>query len=345
MKKFLERDSNNITISQFFENHKLGKYNYDPDCQRLSVWNDGKKSFLIDSILKNFPIPPIFLRQIIDSDTGITKYEVIDGKQRLQSIVSYIENNIPLPNDFGSGEFGNEELNGLYFKDLDKYPEYKRSFWKYSISIEYLYTESSNVIDNVFDRLNRNGTPLTNQELRKAKYHDTLLLSLIDDLANSDFWKERLKKLETHRMEDKEFISEILFAILENGIIDSSPDSINALYEKWSKADREDELKSSIELFMETTNYIAQLDLDYEQLKITGVSHLYGLWFFAFYCVNEGIPVKLIKNKLNKMYISLRNRNYENSAILLYRKSMDSRTRSHSQRLNRVNALIKYCKV
>ena len=55
--KVLERNSNNINIATFWENCQLGKYNFDPDYQRPSdVWSDSKKSFLIDTILKNFPM-------------------------------------------------------------------------------------------------------------------------------------------------------------------------------------------------------------------------------------------------------------------------------------------------
>ena len=63
----LERSSNSINIASFWENYELKKYNFDPDYQRRGdVWNDNKKSFLIDTIFKNFPMPPIFLHQHID---------------------------------------------------------------------------------------------------------------------------------------------------------------------------------------------------------------------------------------------------------------------------------------
>ena len=78
------RKSTSITISNFYEQYQLKKYNMDPPYQRdMNVWDIEQKSFLIDTIFKNFPIPPIFLEQKINADTGITNYDVIDGKQRL----------------------------------------------------------------------------------------------------------------------------------------------------------------------------------------------------------------------------------------------------------------------
>ncbi|WP_163006342.1 DUF262 domain-containing protein, partial [Pseudomonas viridiflava] len=85
----LNRESTSISISEFYENHLLKKYNYEPAYQRKSVWSDEKKAFLIDSILKNFPIPPIFLYLKIDERTGKTTFDVVDGKQRLTYLTMF----------------------------------------------------------------------------------------------------------------------------------------------------------------------------------------------------------------------------------------------------------------
>ena len=96
---FLDMDSNKLVISEFYENDKAGKYEYSTVYQREKVWSEDKKSFLIDSILKNYPIPPVFFRMKIDPDTGITKYDVIDGKQRLTTIRDFVDGKINLPEE------------------------------------------------------------------------------------------------------------------------------------------------------------------------------------------------------------------------------------------------------
>ena len=67
MPEYLQRESNKITIANFYESFQLSKYDFNPPYQRRSLWTEEKKSFLINSILKNFPMPPIFLHQKIDA--------------------------------------------------------------------------------------------------------------------------------------------------------------------------------------------------------------------------------------------------------------------------------------
>lgn len=60
------------------------------------------------------------MEQKIDSDTGITNYDVIDGKQRLSTIIGFINNEIPLPKEFGNDIYGNNIINGLSFNEIKK---------------------------------------------------------------------------------------------------------------------------------------------------------------------------------------------------------------------------------
>lgn len=339
---FLNRDSNTITISNFWENYLLEKYNFDPPYQRLSVWSDEKQSYFIDSIMKNFPVPPIFLRQMIDDTTGKTSYEVIDGKQRLTSITRFIENEIPVANEYPVEELDNEILSGIFFNELDT-PElsiYKKKFWSYKLPIEYIDTASQATIDNIFDRLNRNGEPLRGQELRNAKYHNTPLIKIITELSNEEFWKERLLTTDKNRMEDNEFISELLFLVLERSPLGANQAIIDNLYELYH--DKVIELENAKNSFLEITNLLDSLDLNYESYKITGVSHLYGLFSFAWYCHTNNInDLNHLKLKINEFY-EFRNNQRNTDCHQEYKTSMSSRTKDASQRRKRMHALINY---
>jgi len=342
--KNINRTSNTISISTFWENHLLNKYDFEPQYQRKSIWSDEKQSYLIDSIMKNFPMPPIFLRQIIDIGTGKSKYEVIDGKQRLTSIIRFIQNEIPIASEAPVEALDDERILGLYFNGLDddKLLEYKRSFWSYQIPVEYIDINSNLVIDNIFDRLNRNGEPLNGQELRNAKYHDSELLRSIVNLTDHVFWAERLKGLDKNRMEDIEFTSELIFMMLEGTPLHANPDILDQYYEKYMLTSRDD-IPNIITEFNIITQFMQNLELEYSELRITGVSHLYGLWCLSYHCVHLHLPIEVVRPKIQSFYTDLRSGNHnDNQYLINYKVSMSARTRDVSARRKRMNALIGY---
>ncbi|NOK18830.1 DUF262 domain-containing protein [Corallococcus carmarthensis] len=349
MTTILNRESNTITIANFWENHLLGKYNFNPPYQRHSVWTDDKQSFFIDSILRNFPVPPIFLHQHIDDTTGRTMYDVIDGKQRLTSLIRFIENKIPVSNEFNIGDTAadndDHQVAGAYFRDLDNesLSDYKKRFWRYVLPIEYVDTTSTEIIDDIFDRLNRNGEPLTGQELRNARYHGSELIQLVQRLAKTPFWRERLEHVDLARMENYEFISELLFVMFEDGPLEAHPRIVDNLYEKYSQPGV-DWIKAEKE-FHEITKFLGDLNLDYEQFKIKGVSHLYGLWCFSWYCRQNSVPPQKVEKKLKALFDELRSGTIKNSMVKEYKKTMGSNTKSRLQRANRLDALLQYCGV
>jgi uncharacterized protein with ParB-like and HNH nuclease domain len=339
MSDFLQRESNTITIANFYEAYKLGKYNFEPEYQRKSIWSEEKKSFLINSIVRNFPIPPIFLHQKIDNETGSTKYDVIDGKQRLTAIIEFLDNQLAI-----SDEDDDEKLAGLYFEDLGKpqYAEYKKRFWRYALSIEYIDTADRNIIDSIFDRLNRNGEPLTGQELRNANYYNSQLLKKVENASKIVFWENRLEVVDRARMEDLEFISELFFFIAEGVELTANQAQMDDMYRKYSEKS-EDEINNIYMQFCEVTGFLENLNLDYSGFKIGGVSHLYGLFAFSKYCIDENIDAGVVAEKLKRFYSELRDRSFKDENIQKYKNSMSARTKDSFSRRKRKESLIAYC--
>ena len=340
----LNRDSNSMTIAMLWENIQRKKFNFNPKYQRRdSVWDDEKQSFLIDSILRNFPIPPIFLHQHIDAKDGSTKYDVIDGKQRLTSIRRFIENEIPVSSENVLG--GSEEdeiICGKLFEDFsdDALLPWKMSFWRYPVSIEYIDTMDEQIVNHIFDRLNRNGEPLNGQELRNAKYCDSELIKVLFKLAKIPFWEERLLHTDKQRMQDLEFLSELLFALITDGPEDGIDSVIDQRYDNLSKAEIDwVKLQKNFEI---VTDYMKSLNLNYEEYKIKGVSHLYGIWTLCLRCISKDISAARISNKLEDFFAILRSRKSECVGVEGYKRSMSSRTRSFSRRKERVEALALY---
>lgn len=344
------RKSTSITISNFFEQYQLGKYRLDPPYQRdFNVWNGEQKSFLIDTILKNFPIPPIFLEQKINSDTGVTTYDVIDGKQRLSTIVDFINNKVSIPMSYGSDIYGNVELNGLFFNQIkekakidDDIKAIVSDFWAYSLSVEYIENPDVKIVDNIFDRLNREGSRLNSQELRKAQYYDSLLYNDIEYYRNDSLMQKLTAKLNKNRMDDIGFITEIFLMTLCNGIIDGNESEIDKVFE--NEAEKYNAQKSSVtkDKFNKVGRLLQVWNIDLEKYHIEGVSHIYALWYIALYVVNERIEESdFIKQKLCAFYEDLRG-GQQIEETIIYQQSMQSASRSKSSRKKRINAMLKY---
>ena len=353
MAKFFERNSTKLTVSEFYDNYTLKKYDFDASYQRKSnVWAEDKKSFLIDSILKNYPVPAIFMRPIVD-ENGKTKYDIIDGKQRLQAIIGFIEGKIPLTTYFAEDGFLDEQSRSLAeniavkkFEDIKKEKgsgDYVKQFWTYALQIEYLYENELDLVSSVFDRLNRNGEPLNPQELRNAKYSTTPLLRIIKKLSNISFLKDKRERLKIERMEDEEFVSELFFLILNKRTLDSTPATLDAQYEKY-KNDME-LLERGEREFNEVIEFMESLQLDYENNKrLCWTTHLYTLFSLCWYCVNNDIGVDRVRRSVMDFYNEYFSRNTNYSGYLKeYKDAASSRTRSVSQKNNRMNALLKYC--
>lgn len=130
----------------------------DPDYQRKYVYDDKRASCLIESILIGIPIPVIYLAE---EDEGV--YSVIDGQQRITSFVRYLKNEFPL-----SGLKKLQELNGLYFKELDKSIQRKLNYQ--TLSTVCIERGSESLKYEIFSRLNLGAVKLRDQEVRNCIY-------------------------------------------------------------------------------------------------------------------------------------------------------------------------------
>ena len=78
-----------MTIQQLMNHFEHRQLNLEPGFQRNSVWSPNDRRALVESIFLNYPIPSIFLYKRQDKD-GRLIYDVIDGKQRLESVLMFL---------------------------------------------------------------------------------------------------------------------------------------------------------------------------------------------------------------------------------------------------------------
>lgn len=109
----MERSPRPQDITWFLDLNRLGQLNLDPPYQRKSVWTRGDKQFFLDTIFHNFPCPAVFLHKAM-SDLGETVYHVVDGKQRIATILEFVKDKVTIPKNFGDNR-----LAGKKFSQLD----------------------------------------------------------------------------------------------------------------------------------------------------------------------------------------------------------------------------------
>jgi uncharacterized protein with ParB-like and HNH nuclease domain len=106
------RRSNFQSLGWLNDLYTQGLLNMDPPYQRRSVWNQEYKDFFVDTVLRNFPCPAIFLHEEVKPD-GRSPYSVVDGKQRLSALFEFSRGDYPVPESIKSPEHA-----GKYFDDL-----------------------------------------------------------------------------------------------------------------------------------------------------------------------------------------------------------------------------------
>ena len=258
--KRYNRSNSTMSISIFYEQYQLKKFNFEPSYQREGgIWKEDNQSFLIDSIFKNFPVPPVFLEQKIEN--GITTYDVIDGKQRLTSIVRFIEDEIGLPKTFAKDEYGYEPLNGKKLSEIVELAEtdniaqlFLDIFWSYKISVEYIEKPDANIVRGIFDRLNRNGERLNPAELRKAKYSDTKIFDAITEVSKSIEACQIYNISSDKRQRGLNFWTEVFIFVYKNRIVGGGANTIEKVMEELTTCnnDRIDALKENVNKVIST---------------------------------------------------------------------------------------------
>lgn len=217
----------NISVRDFEEWHDRGDLILAPKFQRREVWNDKARSYLIDTILRGKPIPKLYMRQDVNPTTRRTTREIVDGHQRLHTVLTFIKDG------FKISKAHHEDYGGKYFSGLDTTAQ--RDILRYELVVDLLQDMPDNEVYDVFARINTYSEKLKPQELRNAKWFGEFkssvyllskeFVSFLD--ANKVFTSKQIL-----RMAEAEFISELLLAIHE-GIREGKKSIIDNCYKNY----------------------------------------------------------------------------------------------------------------
>ena len=163
----------------------------DPDFQREYVWDEKRKSELIESILMGIPIPLIYTSQSNDG-----KMQIVDGKQRLSSLREFLNNKFEL-----TGLKILDDINKKTFNKLNDLQKTKIEDYMFDIYMIVPPTPDEIKFD-IFDRVNRGGVPINAQEMRNALYNG-VATEVIKQLCKSEDFQKAAGDPDKSRMKDR----------------------------------------------------------------------------------------------------------------------------------------------
>lgn len=176
-KKESDKEVITMSVSSVMSWLKLGTINLNPEYQRDSVWKKEQKVYLIDTILKGYDIPKLYILKLKD-DT----YDVVDGQQRIRTLNEFIEDEFSLSASGYEGEYS-----GRKFSQLP--PKVRGSIDEFELHIVELTGDrwTDEVIRDIFLRLQK-GTPLNPAEKRRALTGG--VATVVSELASHAFFSE-----------------------------------------------------------------------------------------------------------------------------------------------------------
>lgn len=221
-----------FSIFEYLRQLKKGKILIQPDFQRKQVWNNKQKSKFIESIILNFPLPPIYL-----NETKESTYIVIDGLQRSTALKQFYDGEFALV-----GIEALPKYNTCKFKDLPEVLQSKFEDKKLTVFILKPSTPMV-VIYDLFNRINTGGTQLNRQEVRNCIFIGKST-QLLKELSEQQYFKQAISSgVSDTRMKDREVILRYLTFRWFNYENEYSGDMSDFVEAAMKKINQKDDLK------------------------------------------------------------------------------------------------------
>lgn len=266
------------TVRNFLSWYRNKEINLQPAFQRRSVWAKAAKSLLVDSVLREYPIPLVMLRDA--SDGTSTQYEVVDGQQRLTTLLAFVAPDLfDKALRFELSPTHARAHGGLRFEDLPASSQ--ESILDYQLTVFMLRkTVSDEHILDIFARLNTTGVKLNGQEVRNAIFSGSFKQYVNDfTYRNYTTWKAigLFSEKDFLRMLDAEFVSDISDFII-NGTGAFSQSNLNRLYQHF-----DGEFKFEEEVRGRFSFVLSQLVRVIEKQPSKSLFRS-KTWFYALFC-------------------------------------------------------------
>lgn len=297
----LETDFGRRTVNELVLLYRNGQINLEPGFQRQSVWTLKDRRRLIQSATSQYPVPNIFLYR--RNSRGKTIYDVIDGKQRLETIFMFM----------GIKKFQKEQFevklelddDGMVmwtWSDIKKYSQETRHALEiYPIQTVEVGGELSDIVD-LFVRLNSTGKRLTSGERRHAQFYESPFLKKAEQLVHKyrKYLLEQriLSSGQLDRMKGTELFSELLMSIHKGGPINKKVALDRAIGNESVNANTLSRLSRE---FVSTLNLIKKMFPNIKATRFKNTAELYSLFMLVWEMHHNGLVLN-DKKRNNSAY-------------------------------------------
>ena len=190
--------------------------NLEPPYQRLSVWDYEKQSRFIDSIINGIDTPKLYFHDLTVPTNSKYRYSVIDGKQRILALWTFITDQLRLPLDFRYFDNASYHAAGLtYSQLLNKYPLLRARFDNFELPVILVQADTEEFIEQLFWRLNVQ-VPLTAPEKRNVLGGPLPLL--IRRIGLTPFFKESVR-VSNRRFQHYDLAAKFIYLCHADGFV------------------------------------------------------------------------------------------------------------------------------
>jgi hypothetical protein len=206
------------------------RVDFSPIYQRYgNIWSPEKKRLLIDTIINGFDIPKFYFNYFIEENNILNPkkaiYAVIDGKQRLQVILDFLNDKFALDSEFVFYENSSYNLKGMKFSQIAQvHSDIASIIENYILDIIYVITDEEDKLEELFLRLN-GGAALTNAEKRNA-IGGFLNRSIREIVERHSFFSSKVR-FKNPRYQHQDLLTRLLFIEENNALLSLTNSSLD----------------------------------------------------------------------------------------------------------------------
>ena len=234
-----------LTVADYCNAYGRQEVLVDRKYQRNArVWPQRAQPYLIETILRGFPMPKLALHQQTDVTSRKSLKYIVDGQQRTNAIVDFFYGRLTLSRSLELEAARGKTLNGLS-QDLQE------AFLSYPLQFDQFEAAEEDVVREYFRRINSFTTPLNPEERRHANFEGDMkwfILKLAERHTETLVSLRTMSEREIVRMADHKLFAEIVHAVL-NGVRTTNSRMLDGMYRRYNSDDipERDELLQAID--------------------------------------------------------------------------------------------------